>query len=188
MSSLKCTELLIVLLFVAATGCSTVTSTERLGEDFTAADGDIETFDGVWVAEDNAFYIKSLGDDQLRIGTVDWGGGRYVVDEWTAFITKDDSIEYLNIANMDSTKDKQSYMFFPVLRRDRQTLVLLFANKEGFKKAVEDGLLKGVIEGSDVTIRAAKDQLDAFVTPAEFSVLFDLKKPLVLRRVADLGY
>lgn len=187
MTTSKYCHPLLVALLIAAAGCSEVTSTEKLGEARIANDGGKVKFDGVWVAREGAFVMKSLPNGELRLATVDWLDGHFKVQEHTAFLTENQGVLYVNLSRTDSNHESRYYVFCAMLRHDDKSLILLPPRADGFRTAIERSLLKGRINDGNIAIQSSKKELDAVVTAARFAELFDLQKPLVLHRAANWG-
>ena len=105
--------LLSAMAIMAIAGCSTVTSTVRLGAPSTneASDKIIKELEGMWLANDEVIYIKPLKEGELRIAGVEWEGDHFKLQEMTAFLTMDQDVIYINWLNPESPKDQKVFLF-----------------------------------------------------------------------------
>ena len=183
------TQLMVVLLLgLVAGGCSTVTSTERLG--VPATDEAIKELNGVWLGNNEIIvYVQPLTEGELRIAGVEWDGERFKLQEMTAFLATDQGVAYINLVNPEAPAGREEFMFLRMASIDgRRMLVLYPPNADTFEKAVSDEQIPGAVKNEQfsktVQLRPGKGELDAFIEPDKAGEQFDLDMPLVLRRIA----
>jgi hypothetical protein len=174
---------LVPLLFV---GCSSVKSTALLGEPLDAER--TKAFEGVWLApEGEPLVVKHVGQNELRVATVDWDEDQFKIEQAAVFLGEDEERLYANLVELDELEEAPNYAIAAVIAADDDYLLLVGPNVDAFEKAIAAGALAGTVERqqytTEVQLTSSAEQLNKFVDPALAGSQFELDAPLVLHRV-----
>jgi hypothetical protein len=181
-----------LLLFITAFsgGCSTVSSKAPVGNP--ALVDDAKKLAGIWMTADGApFWVQHIDGNEVRVASLDWNKdeSRFELEEARAFLTQDDDRQFINLAELDADEESPGYSFARVTGFDERSIVLIFPRVDAFAKAVEDGVLKGVIKqqpsGKTVQLEATTEQLNSFVDPDKVGEQFDVESVFPLQRVQE---
>lgn len=185
MSRLMC--LILVLGF--SCGCSGVVySTLPIGGEVRRIDA--SQWDGVWRIED--------GSDEIRFQVVDADGGALLListqddapasERLTAFVRQHADLTFVSIACIDRSCDTgkgvvDRYLWV-VAAMHEDTMLVWIPHADAFEALVDQDLLPGERDGSDVLLHPLEDRHYDLFDAQDHGTLLDWRHPLIFKRIA----
>jgi len=179
-------ESTLVAVFLFAAGCSSVSSMHPVG----VADAELgERLTGTWEANGESVHIHHIADGVIRIAGVQWKDNAFKLSEFTATVTRNKLVGYVNLWHEGKEDEPTTYSFMRILSVDDEHLVVVGPEVGAFKQAVNDGDLKGTVtereNSTSVVLKGEKGELDDYILPSRAGQQFSLSSPMVLRRLKE---
>lgn len=188
-------SLLYVVLAAAMIGCESVSSTHMLGTPVAPQADRVRDLSGTWMGDDGqTLTIKQLPGGSLRIAIITEEsadeGFTFKLKQLRGQLTMSRDRVFINVYpaadDPDHAGEPLRYSFLQLVGNAERNMVLYSPKVAVWRDAVETGKLPGeVIKGEnslEVRLAASSEQLNGFVTEANFASLFNADQPVVLRR------
>jgi hypothetical protein len=174
-------------------GCSSVVSVHPVGARITDENSEsLQTIAGVWYAADlGTVFIKTVPGGELKIAGMEWSNDAFSCDTITAILAENDGRLFINITDFgDEDGPKETNHLFMWVATLDENMVLFMPDPAAFAAAVEAKEIAGEVskdnDSTTVRLSAEKEKLDAFLAGARMRQIFDVERPLVLRRIGEL--
>lgn len=182
-------RLFVLLLSLASlVGCSSVVTLDMAGQQ---VDTDYAALlNGEWQAEKGPVIFKDLGEGRLEIKILPKKKNQQTPPPFEVYLRHSGDVRYLNLQNPDDA-EMPGYLFLRYQQREDGNLEAWLPEAKVFKKAVEQGDLKGSIEGSlwhrFIVISASPLELDRFLSTVDEDKIWDNKNPVPVYRKGEEG-
>jgi len=166
-------------------GCSEVSTPYPVGTPVSHEEA--EAFNGTWQLEEGLVHLRHVGGGRIITAAAEWDGkkGRFELVQDTLVLGR---ISDGMVVNLPKDDEWDRYDFALVQLLEHGHLLAWEPRVEFFAEAMARGELEGTIHPGplstqEVRITSGKAAFDAFLAEQSWSEMFDLKRPIILRRV-----
>jgi hypothetical protein len=196
------TRLLGCLLVIAAfglTGCKSVVSDHLVGQPIAADEA--EELEGVWRFGDSVLHVKHTEGGRFIAAGLDWDDDGFKVEQLYLVVTEHADVRFLHAVEVEGEEEDEDaesdepedgedprIICGMLTGNDDHAVVLTIPRFERFIEALEAGAIEGDVneDGNTVHIRGDKATLDALIEAETLHEFFNVKKPIVIKRLGDL--
>ncbi len=175
----------VVLVALAAGGCSSVTLTQPLPANGSADDR--VRLEGSWTSGGEVLFIRFTDDGIGKLAGVDWKEGRFVLAEAEIVVSRAGDRGFLSFRSRGTNGWDQEYFLVEYHFTSDGDLVIWEPDPEAFAAAVDKGLLAGIVERGEhtvnVTLTGAPEKMVALIGDPANRDLFDPRRPTVVTRL-----
>lgn len=186
--------ILMSLLLIMTTGCTTVTTTALIGQPSTQT---AKALQGVWKIGDGVLFMMARENGQLDAALMQRKDGQWQIEKWQLIATQVGEACYIHVRQQDdqSPQDQPArYHFARLLMEEKHpaAILVLSPTAELFQEAVDKGELAGSVilhKGSgrlqQVNLTADRQALLDFIKTESVGSQFS-QQPITLTRLSDV--
>jgi hypothetical protein len=167
---------------LALCGCYEVISLSPMGESALKLNPD--EWDGLWLLSDDEFVIFKVisPDDGLIQGSfLEQGESGPILKHSTIHIREAGGWHFISMAQEAEGTDVVRYSWGR-LKKDGNTLVVWMPDHDKFERLVEEGIVPGDTQSTDVHLGTLNSSHYTLITSEERGVLFEWDNPIIFRR------
>ncbi len=176
-----------LLLLCVATGCDTVTVTEPIGDAESISE--VRKLQGTWINDDkDSMIIHVSQDGGATIGILTWDEEteKFRADNVKLFATKAGDLRLLHTTSTGESSNDE-YLFCRYEHADEKTIRLYYPVPSRFEKAVQSGMLDGVVKkrrrSTTTKLKTTGERLVTFLAQTDGNDCFEQKPSMTLSLV-----